>query len=174
MKKEHKIAIIIVAVLVVVLGVALFLNKDLMTNNKETFENVELNIIENGNEIGKISYDELIDLEAKEFTATYDTSKTDPVIENYKGVELKKVFEHFGISLEGKSTVILTAVDNFTIAYSVDEVMKDENVFVTFEIEGEAISSKENGGSGPLVAIVADDMFSNRRCKWMISAEVIE
>ncbi len=169
---KNKIAIIMIAVLVVILAIGLCLNSGIVKENKETFENVELKIIDAGTEVGVISYDEIVALGAEEFEAIYDTSKTEPVLETYKGVELKKILEHFGISMEGRSSVALTAVDNYAMAYSVEEVMEDGNVYVTFERNGEQIKGRDEDDAGPLVAIVKADQFSNRRCKWMISVEV--
>ncbi|MFI3237462.1 MAG: hypothetical protein R3Y47_05455 [Lachnospiraceae bacterium] len=167
-----KISWIIVGVLAVVLGVALFLNKDIVSQNKTTFENVELNIISDGEQIGTLSYDDMIALGAVEFEAVYDTSNTDAIIQMYKGVEIKTIIESFGISLEDKEAVVLTAVDNYAMAYTVEEVLEDGNVYATFECEGEALLDKDNDGDGPIMAIVTSDQFSNRRCKWMISIEV--
>ncbi|MFI3174078.1 MAG: molybdopterin-dependent oxidoreductase [Bacillota bacterium] len=172
MKKENKIAVAILAVLAGVVAVAMGLNKDVAEANKATFENVQINILLDGAEVGLISYDELLALESNEFEAIYDTSNTEPVLESYRGVELKLLLEEFGIALEDKKAVVLTAVDNYAMAYSVEEVMQDDNVYVAYEREGEAILGKEDGGAGPLQAIVTSDKFSNRRCKWLISVEV--
>ena len=169
---KNKIAIIIIGILAIILGIGLFLNSGIVKENKETFANVELKIIDAGTEVGVITYDEIVALGAEEYEAIYDTSKTDPIVETYKGVELKKILEHFDISMESKSSVVLTAVDNFAMAYTIEEVMQDENIYVTYERNGERIKGRDEDGSGPLVAIVKTDQFSNRRCKWMISVEV--
>lgn len=171
MKKE-KIAIIIIAVLVVALALALYLNKDIIAENQTTFDNVEINILNDGEEVTTLSYNDLIAIGAEEFESTYDTSTTDPVVETYKGVELKKIFESLGISTDDKSSVVLTAVDNYAIAYTMEEVLIDGNVYVTYECEGEALLSKDDGGQGPLEVIITSDSFSNRRCKWLISIEI--
>ena len=168
-KKSNIIALIVVLVLVVIMGVALVLNKAGLDANKEAFENIQLNVFENGEKVGTISYEEIVALGAVEFEAIHDTSKTEPVVENYKGVELKKIFEHFDISLEDKSAVTGTAVDNFAMAYTAEEVLEDDNLYVTFERNGESIQGEEEDGSGPLLIIVKNDLFSNRRCKWLVS-----
>ncbi|MFI3176300.1 MAG: hypothetical protein R3Y67_02275 [Eubacteriales bacterium] len=172
MKKETKIAVIILGVLVVIMAVALFLNQGAIEENQATFDKVELKILENGEEVAILSYEELILLGAEEFQAVYDTSDSDGVMEQYTGVELRVILESLGISLEDKSTVTLTAVDNYAVAYSASEVAMEGNVYVTFEREGEALLGKEDGGQGPLQTIVVSDSFSNRRCKWLISIGV--
>ncbi len=172
MKKTNLIAAGIVIVLAILMGVALLLNQEGMLANKTTFENVELNVTVDGEVVGTLTYDELIALGGVEYEAIYDTSKTDPVMESYKGVELKKVFEHFNVDLQGKSAVTATAVDNFAMAYSVDEVMTDDSLYVTYERNGETILGAEDDDGGPLMVIVKNDQFSNRRCKWLISVGV--
>ncbi len=172
MKRNNIIAIGIVIILMILMGVALLLNQEGLQANKATFENVELNVTVDGEVVGTLTYDELIALGAVEYEAIYDTSKTDPVVETYKGVELKKVFAYFEISLENKSAVTATAVDNFAMAYSVEEVMADDSLYVTYERNGEAILGEEDDDGGPLMVIVKNDQFSNRRCKWLISVGV--
>ena len=169
---KNKIAAIIIGVLVVLLGIGLVFNQKIVKENKALIENVEIKIVDQGKEIGVISYEEIIALGAVEYEAIYDTSKTDPIVETYKGVELQTILRSFDIPLKERNAVTLTAVDNFAMAYTMEEVLQEENMYITFERNGKVIEGKEEGDSGPLLAIVKNDQFSNRRCKWLISVEV--
>ncbi len=169
---KNKIAVIIIVVLALLLGVGLILNQQIVKENKALLDNVEIKIIDQGAEVGTISYEEIVALGAEEYEAVYDTSKTDPVMETYKGVQLYKILQAFDIPVEEREVVTLTAVDNFAMAYSMEEVLQEENMYITFERNGEVIQGKEQDDAGPLVAIIKSDQFSNRRCKWLISVEV--
>ncbi len=76
----------------------MILNQDLIAENKASFENVEINILLDGEVQGVLSYEQLLAFEGIEYEAIYDISKTEPVIETYKGVELKTILSHFGLA----------------------------------------------------------------------------
>lgn len=171
MSKTSRIAVMIIGILIVILGVSLMLNKDALDERKTMAVNAEI-ILKASGEEKVLSFDEIKMVGEENFEAVLDTSNSDPVTYSYTGVQLKDVLKASGVDLEGKTTVVLSAVDGFTVAYTLDEVMKDKNVYVTYKQEGEMLKGREEGGSGPYVTIVVSDTFSSRRCKWLTSIEV--
>lgn len=168
---KNKIAISIVVVLVLVVAVTLMLNKEGLDQRKEMMTNATINLMLDGEE-KLLSFDDIQKMGEEKFEAVLDTSNTDPVTYSYTGVQLKNILEVKGVNLEGKSAVILSAVDGYTVAYSLEEVLLDGNVYVTYAREGEMLKSKEEGGRGPYQTIVVSDQFSSRRCKWLTTIEV--
>ena len=171
MVSKTKIVVGVLGVLILVLAVTLMLNKEGLDQRKEMMTNATINIKIDGEE-NILSFDDLKKAGEEKFEAVLDTSTTDPVVYAYTGVQLKNVLKDQGINLEGKTAVILTAVDGFTVAYSLEEVLLEGNVYVTYAREGEKLKSKEDGGRGPYQTIVVGDQFSSRRCKWLTSIEV--
>lgn len=172
MSKNTKIAIGIIAGLCIVLVGALLLNKEGLDERKEMFTSAQVTLKDSGNEICILNFEDIKAAGEETFEAVYDTSKTEPVTLSYTGVQLKNVLSQSGIELEGKTTVVLSAVDGYTVAYILEEVMEEGNVYLTYAEEGEMLKSREEGGSGPYQTIVVSDTFSSRRCKWLTSIEV--
>jgi hypothetical protein len=107
------------------------------------------------------------------FEAVLDTSDTDAEMKTYVGVEFKKLFESLGIGLEGQTAVVLSAADGYSVAYGIDEVLQDGNVYIAYMEDGAYLDTIDHGGRGPFEAIVVTDTFSNRRCKWLTGIEVL-
>lgn len=172
MKRETKIASIIVILLAAAMVLAVRLNQDTILSNQETLAQASLNIYADGVSVATVDYEQLLALGGSSFEAVYDTSTTQAVMETYTGVELQSILTSVGISLDQYSAVVLTAVDNYGVAYTAQEVAQEGNVYVAYERNGAPLTTKEDGGEGPLQSIVVSDTFSNRRCKWLISIEV--
>ncbi len=172
MDKITKIVIFIIIILGVVVSITLFLNREDTDQRKEMLSSAEVKLMVSGEEIATLSMEDIQAAGVEEFEAVYDTSKTEPVMLNYTGVQLKNILEQNGVDLDGKETVILSAVDGYTVAYSMEEVLMDKNVYLAYAEEGELLKSREEGGSGPYVTIVVSDTFSSRRCKWLTIIEV--
>ncbi len=172
MEKTTKIVIFFIIILVVVVSITLFLNREDTDERKEMLSSAEVKLLVSGEEVATLSMEDIQAAEVEEFEAVYDTSKTEPVMLNYTGVQLKYIMEQQGVDFNEKETVILSAVDGYTVAYSMEEVLMDKNVYLTYAEEGELLKSKEEGGSGPYQTIVVSDTFSSRRCKWLTTIEV--
>jgi hypothetical protein len=172
MKKKYYI--ISVAIIVCLFGIVVFsslLMRGNIAKNSSSFDNFEILVKHEGNET-KIDRNILKSIGAQNFNAIYDTSDTEPKLESYTGVELKDILKHCDIEISENAAVIISSVDNFTVAYSGSEVLKEKNAFLAFEEGGKELKTKEDGGTGPYETIIASDKFSNRRCKWVVSIEV--
>ncbi len=107
-----------------------------------------------------------------DFTATLDTSNSDPEDFQYTGVLLKNIFSHAGITLEGREAIVVSAADGYTVAIPMDKFMADDNVYLAYKKEGELIGTREEGGKGPYQMIVSKDQFSQFWCKYALSADL--
>lgn len=99
----------------------------------------------------------------EEFEAVLDTSTTDASIHTYVGVELKDILSKNNIDLSDKKTIILNGADGYSVAYSIEDVLEFENVYIAYMEDGKYMSFQ---------SIIISDLFSNRRCKWLTKIEV--
>ena len=172
MKKNTKILISVILVLVIISAVAIMMNKDNVKAKKELNDNAVFILMDKGEEIASYNMTEIQAIGEADFTATLDTSNTDPEDFQYTGVLLKNVFEHAGISLEGREAVIVSAVDGYTVALPMDKFMEDDNVYLAYKKEGELSGTREEGGKGPYQMIISKDQFSQFWCKYAVSADI--
>lgn len=172
MHKNTKILIAIIAILLVVSIISVILNKDNVAEKKDLNDNAIFIVMENGEEVASYNMSQIKEIGEKTFTATLDTSTTEPEDYEYTGVLLKEIFIHAGISLENKEAVIVSAVDGYTVAVPFDKFMDDDNVYIAYKKEGKLIGTREDGGKGPYQMIISKDQFSQYWCKFAVSADI--
>ncbi|SHJ21721.1 Oxidoreductase molybdopterin binding domain-containing protein [Dethiosulfatibacter aminovorans DSM 17477] len=172
MNKNTKILVSVILILVLISAIAIMMNRDNAAAKKELNDNAVFILMDNGEEIASYNMTEIQAIGETDFTATLDTSTTDPEDFQYTGVLMKSIFEHAGISLEGREAVIVSAVDGYTVAVPMDKFMADDNVYLAYKKEGELIGTREEGGKGPYQMIISKDQFSQFWCKYAISADI--
>lgn len=171
MNKRVLIVIVTIILLSIILYFSLKLSQESIEKRRETLEKAEIVLISEEEE-KNLNIDIIKSIGKKDFQAILDTSTTDASLHNYTGVELKDILNYFNIELDNKKAVILTGVDGYSVAYSIDEVLEDENIFVAYMEDGKYLGTRKDGGRGPYESIVVSDQFSFRRCKWLIEIEV--
>ncbi len=115
---------------------------------------------------------DLKEMEPNTFEAVLKTNGKDPLVFQYEGVELRNILSSSGVDLSLYETVVLTAIDGYSVAYSTEEVMEPGNVYLVYAREGELLETREEGGRGPYQTVVVSDQFSNRRCKFAVEVEL--
>jgi len=138
---------------------------------KQILANAEIVLVDGNNEI-YIGFNDICNYNGEDFKAVLDTATTDAVEQNYTGVQVKDILNRYNINLSDKKSIVISAVDGYSVAYSVDEVLLDKNVYITYKKDGKYLKNKDAGGRGPYESIVVSDKFSNRRCKWLTKIEV--
>lgn len=171
MNKRGLIVVGIIVVLSAIIYFSLKLSQKSIEERKKTLENAEI-VLVFGEEEKILNIDTIGAIGKEEFEAVLDTSTTDASLHKYTGVELKDVFSHFNIEIDDKKAVILTGVDGYSVAYSIDDVLEDSNIYIAYMEDGKYLGTRKDGGRGPYESIIASDQFSNRRCKWLIEIEV--
>ncbi len=167
-----KIVMAVVVILVLVVGVTAYLNRGDLAAKQESQQDAFIIIKSGGSEVARVDMGQLKDLNQVDVEANLKRSGKDPEKHQYTGVLLKEVLEAAGADTAGKDTVIMTAVDGYTSAISMDEVLEDDNVYVVYKIDGQPLGTKEAGGSGPLQVILAKDPFSQRWCKFVMEIDL--
>lgn len=167
-----KIVMAVVVILVLIMGVTAYLNRGDLAAKQESQQDAFIIIKSGGSEVARVDMGQLKDLNKVDVEANLKRSGKDPEKHQYTGVLLKEVLEAAGADTAGKDTVIMTAVDGYTSAISMDEVLEDDNVYVVYKIDGQPLGTKEAGGSGPLQVILAKDPFSQRWCKFVMEIDL--
>lgn len=171
MNKRAAIVIWVIVVLVIMIYISMKLSKPSIEKQKQILANAEIVLVHGDNEIIMNIHD-ISNITEENFQAVLDTSSTNPVIYNYTGVQLKNIFKKYDINLDDKKSVILSAVDGYAVVYSIEEIILDKNVYITYKQDDNYLGTKEKGGRGPYESIIVSDQFSNRRCKWLTKIEV--
>lgn len=171
MNKRLLMVISVITVLLAIIAVSLKLNQQSMEMQKEILANAEILLSYDDDDI-ILSKDDITLSGEENFEAVLDTSDTKPAVHSYFGVQLKNILYSNNIDLENKTSIILSAADGYSVAYSISEVLEDKNVYIAYMEDGQYLGSKDEGGRGPYESIVVSDSFSNRRCKWLTKIEV--
>ena len=185
MKKLSKTmlaAIIIVIVTAAAFGVGLYL---LLRDNepyRDLFENSQLKIKVNGEELGIYTAEELAELSGiKEFSAVYKPSGKDPILRGYEGFELKSVLAAAGIDISQIKSVSFRGLDGFTKGlFPLSDLHKDKEIFIAVKYAGKnfirgvkpSCSAYPEEDGGPFVVIKASDAFSNNRIRGLAEINV--
>ena len=169
--RNTKIVAIVLIVLTVALVVLACLNRENVAEKKEMQENGTFIITANGEQT-IITMDDIIALEPRVIDANYKKSGKEPVQKQYTGVALKSIFDYFNIDYSEAKSVSFTAADGYASALTIGEALNEENCFIVIEEEGEPLGTKENGGKGPYMMILANDQFSQRWCKFLLEIEL--
>ncbi|NLM51584.1 MAG: molybdopterin-dependent oxidoreductase [Firmicutes bacterium] len=166
-----KKVIVILVILAVIVGVFAYLNKEGVRDKALSQQNAILIIVADGKEY-EVTFAEILALEAVEFPAVLRSSGKPPVDTTYTGVELKDILAQKGITTEGKTQVITKAVDGYTVALSLEEVLADDNVYVVYKRDGKDLGAREEGGSGPYQIVIRQDEFGQRWTKFLMEIEL--
>ncbi len=164
--------ITLVAVLVLVVAVLAFLNQDSVAEKRILEESAAFVVKAETETLATYYLADLQEMESDTFEAVLKTNGKDPEYYDYEGVELRTLFHEAGVDLKEYDSVILTAIDGYSVAYTVVEVLKEDNVYLVYGKEGALLETREEGGRGPYQSIVVTDQFSNRRCKFAVEMDV--
>lgn len=171
MNKREYIVIATLVILSIIIYISLKLSRVSIEEQKNILENAQIILIDGEDKI-IIDIDKIRSIKEEDFEAVLDTSTTDSKTHKYTGAELKSILSHYNIETDNKKSVILSGVDGYSVAYSIDEVLQDKNIYIAYMEDDIYLGERDNGGRGPYEAIVLSDQFSNRRCKWLIKIEV--
>ena len=163
---------IIVAILVVVVGVFAYLNAGDAGDRLASQREAEIYIAVDGERVATVEFDTIEALGQHTFTETLRSSSAADRDHEYTGVMMRDLFEHLDLNLEGADQVITRAVDGYTVALTVEEVLEDGNVYIVYEVNGEPLAPKEEGGTGPYQVVIRQDQFAQRWNKFLMELEL--
>ncbi|MFW5896979.1 MAG: molybdopterin-dependent oxidoreductase, partial [Bacillota bacterium] len=151
MNKTIMISVLILAALVAVLA---FVYTDDADDRRASQREAVIYVARDGERTGEIDFDTVMAQEQEEFAATLKSSDAPARDHDYAGVELRELLDNLEINLEDANQVIARAVDGYTVALEIEEVMKPQNVYVVHTIDGEPLKPREEGGNGPYQLVI--------------------
>ncbi|MTI94399.1 MAG: hypothetical protein FH749_02770 [Firmicutes bacterium] len=164
----NKLLIAVIVLLVVLVGVLAYINRP----DVEGYEDANFTVTY-GDETTTLDLAALQQLNQSQFTKTLRSSGKEPVDNTYTGVPLSTVLQATDADiLQGVEVVTVKAIDGYTVAFPVEEVLREEHLYLVWERDGEPLGTKDSGGSGPLLVIPRQDEFGQRWCKFAVEAEV--
>ncbi len=158
--------------LVVIVGVFAYLNAADGDDRRASQREAEIYINMDEERAATVDLPLMLDLKQHEFTETLRSSEGAPRDHTYRGVRLMDLFRHFDLDLEDTEQIVTRAADGYTVALTVEEVREEDNVYVVHELDGEPLSPKEEGGSGPFMVVIRQDEFGQRWNKYLMEIDL--
>ncbi|NLZ39280.1 MAG: molybdopterin-dependent oxidoreductase [Firmicutes bacterium] len=166
-----KKVVIVLVVLLIIVAVTAFLNRESLKDKAASQEKAILYIKADGKEM-EVDFATIKELPEKEFPAVLKSSGKPPVDTSYTGVQLKDLLAKLEIKTADKKQVITKAVDGYTVALSMEEVLLDDNVYIVYKRDGKDLGTREEGGSGPYQIVIRGDQFGQRWNKYLMEIEL--
>ena len=163
---KKRILIILTILVVIVIGA---LNIIQSQEKKELAESESVLVYLNDEEIGKLQKSE-IKKESIEFNAIFKRKVGAATEKQYKGMPLHNILELIDISPNGDYTVSIVAKDNYSIDLTKDEFLKEDNIYLVYEEDGEELDKE----SQPYMLVIKDDEFSTRWNKQVVKIQINE
>ena len=91
----------------------------------------------------------------------------------FRGVPLRALIESADATLlDGATQIVTRSEDAFATAFSAEEVLESDSVFIAYSLDGESLGTLAGGGTGPFRVIITDDEFGNRSAKYLFKIEI--
>lgn len=170
MGKTAIIAILIV--LVVVVGVTAYLQRGDLAERRELMEEATFMVtfgeeeviheIADIRELGEIEFDAILKGGGKpgrEYAFT--------------GVPLRNLIVDVGdANLADIGMFVVKSVDGFTVAFTYEEIMAEDNIYIVYKQNGEPLGTRVDGGTGPYRIVVRQDPFATRWARYVVELEL--
>jgi hypothetical protein len=174
MKKNNLILFAVIALLVIVIAVFLKLNKEDLSHRVNLSEEAEIDLFLEESYLATITYGDIIAFEPQEFIALLKEDGKEASEQTYTGVLLKDLLSSFNIDLNKVESVVVKAVDGYTVVVENQKLIEDDNVYLAYKRNGEFLKTREEGGVGPYQMVISNDPFSQFWCKHVVNIEVRE
>ncbi|MBT9159086.1 MAG: hypothetical protein AAGB97_06680 [Dehalococcoidia bacterium] len=170
MRKQRIIAIVVV--LAAIVGVTAYLNRGDLAERREAMEKGmftvtfgEVNIV--------YKMDDIKELGETGIKATLRGSGRTPVEYSFTGVPLRNLFiDRDDINIDTIERGVVRSVDGFAVAFTLAEMMAEDNIYIVYKVNGEPLGTREDGGTGPYRIIVRQDPFAMRWARYAVELEL--
>jgi hypothetical protein len=114
-----------------------------------------------------VGLQDLLDMEVGNFTTRLSTSASAPRDADFQGVELRLIYEHFGVDVSEAAVYDVRGLDGFHSPLAASEVAAERAIYICFAMDGDILPDSGNGGWGPFLMVVRDAPFAQRWCKYV-------
>ncbi len=173
MKKNTRIIITVLALLLVITAIAAGINMKYAREKAALLSAAEIAVLDQGTEVARLTMVTLSQLTATEFTARLKSSiMKSPEEHIYTGIPFSALFPAAGISLEGKSRVEVRSVDGYVVPLAIEEIEELDNIYLVYKDNGKYLGSYgEANGQGPYMIVIRGDSFSQRWAKYVVELD---
>lgn len=127
----------------------------------------------NNEKVDELNFSTILQLEQHEFAATHRSGRRpDPIDYHFQGVTLKSILEYKGIDLTNKKYITISAKDGFEVVFEIEEILKNDHMFIVYLKNEKPLGTMENDGSGPYRLIIPDDRFAMRWVKHILEINI--
>ncbi len=164
MKKKTSIMVVVALVILAILGIVqVMASQEAATLLAED----EVAIYYQGTQVATLTGEDM-EVLAISFEATFRKKVGDPEDFTYTGVPMSEILSRYGISLEDDTTLLVTAIDSYTIELTVEEIQQSDNAYLVYQQDGEQLDEE----SGSYMLVVKQDEFSTRWNKRVVELHV--
>lgn len=174
MKKNSRIIIIVLAVLLVTTAVGAFYNRQYNQEKAALLAKAEIAVREEGKEIARLKMDDIDKLPTAKFSARFKSSVMKSAQEHiYTGIAFSDLFTSAGIALDGKKSVLVKSVDGYAVPITIKEIQELDNVYLVYKDNGDYLGAYGKvDGQGPYMIVIRGDHFSQRWAKYVCELDV--
>lgn len=170
MNKKLLVTIIVLAIAVAILA---YINREQLASRQALVDNPGILVMAAGEELATIHLEEIRQLGEKEFPIVLRSSGKPPRDLVLTGVPLRALLDEVDPALlEHQGPVVVRAIDAYTVAYSMEEVFREEHLYLVYLENGEPLGSRNEGGLGPLLIVPRQDEFGQRWCKYAVEVDI--
>ena len=170
--KANMLVYISLGALLVVVVVLAMLNRGDADLRRALEENREFRVCVNGALAETVDLQALLDMQPQEFTTSLATSIAAPRETTLRGVELRFVLEALDIGISGATSVVVTGLDGYHSALTLEEVESAGTIYICFSMDGEILKTQGEGGYGPFMMVIRGSRFAQRWCKYLETVDV--
>jgi len=157
MKKSTIVVIAVIAALAVGVAVLAALNGREAAGKKQLRDDAVFVILAGDAEY-RVTMEEFLSLEQREFEAVYKKSGKDPETRYYTGAPFAEVLQMKGVGTAGFAAAAFGAADGYASAISMEDALDTQRCYI----------AADDGGDGPFRMILPKDQFSQRWCKMLV------
>ena len=105
------------------------------------------------------------ELDQTAFSGETVNGKGERFTHDYRGVPLKALLEDRQVDLSAVSTVTVTAADQFSAEYTIDEINEEGKVWLAVQVDGQGVEGIDPGTPGAQMVVFGDpNSKRNVRC----------
>lgn len=149
MSKKVTVGIVLLLVVTGIVAAAHLMNQDAIACMVILQENQQITV----------SFD---DLNQGSFSGELVDGKGDATFHKYTGILLRDLLEQKGIDLARFSGVTVTSADNYSVAFTSEELLGEDNVYLAITVDGTKIEGIDPGSDGIQIIVFGDP--NSRRC----------
>ena len=167
MIKRNRVILVTIGLLVAAIAVLAFINQGGADRRRTLQEDRQFLLKLDGEVAATAGLQDLMGLQPEEFTTRLAAGGAMPRDTVLQGVELRLIYEHFGIDMSGATVFIVRGLDGYASAVRPAEVMAEDTIYICIRMDGNLLEGKGAGGWGPFLMAVRGSRFAQRWCKYV-------